>query len=127
MNIIVCVKRVPDPEAPASLYRVDEAGQRFVPARSVPMLTSTYDESALEAALQLKDQHGGTITLLSLNAEDVSEWMQETLATGADDAILVQDPALAGGGSFAAAAGVPAPGGQKGGHDLILFGGPASG
>jgi electron transfer flavoprotein alpha/beta subunit len=126
MNIIVCVKRVPDPEAPASLYKVDDAGQRFVPARSVPLLTSTYDESALEAALQLKDQHGGTVTLLSLSAEDVSEWMQETLATGADEAVLVQDPALAGGDSFAAAAVLAAAVRKIGDYDLILCGRQAS-
>ena len=71
MHIAVLVKRVPDPEAPASLFRVDDAGQRFVPARSVPWLTSTYDESALEAALQLKEQHAATVTLLSLAAEGI--------------------------------------------------------
>src|SRR5687767_13358624 len=86
MDLIGCVKRVPDPEAPATLFQVDEAGQRLVPARSVPWLTSTYDESGLEAALQLKDQHGGKVTLLSLSADDVTEWLQEAMATGADDA-----------------------------------------
>ncbi len=126
MNIIVCVKRVPDPEAPASQYRVDEAGQRFVPARSVPLLTSTYDESALEAALQLKDQHGGTVTLLSLNAEDVTEWLQETLATGADEAVLVQDAGLAAGDSFAAAEVLAAAIRKIGDYDLVLCGRQAS-
>jgi electron transfer flavoprotein alpha/beta subunit len=126
MNIIVCVKRVPDPEAPASLFRVDEAGQRLLPARSVPLLTSTYDESALEAALQLKDQHGGTVTLLSLAGDDVSEWLQETLATGADEAVLVHDPELASGDSFATAEVLASAVRKVGEYDLVLCGRQAS-
>ncbi|MBI4492619.1 MAG: electron transfer flavoprotein subunit beta/FixA family protein [Chloroflexi bacterium] len=126
MDIIVCVKRVPDPEAPASLFRVDAAGQKLVPARSVPRLTSTYDESALEAALQLRDQHGGTITLLSLAGEDVSEWLQEALATGADEAILVRDADLAGGDSFATAEALASAIRRIGACDLVLCGRQAS-
>ncbi|HLI27145.1 MAG TPA: electron transfer flavoprotein subunit beta/FixA family protein [Chloroflexota bacterium] len=126
MNIVVCVKRVPDPEAPASLYRIDETGQRLVPARSVPWLTSTYDESALEAALQLKDAHGGTVTLLSLAADDVSEWLQEVLATGADEAVLIQDAALAGGDSFVVASVLAAGIRKLGAVDLVLCGRQAS-
>jgi electron transfer flavoprotein alpha/beta subunit len=126
MHVVVLVKRVPDPEAPASLFRVDDAGQRLVPARSVPWLTSTYDESALEAALQLKDQHGATVTLLSLAADDVTEWLQETLATGADEAILVQDAALAGGDSFATAEALAAALRKLDDVDLVLCGRQAS-
>lgn len=126
MNIVVCVKRVPDPEAPASLYKVDEASQRLVPARSVPWLTSTYDESALEAALQLKDAHGGTVTLLSLAADDVTEWLQEVLATGADEAVLVQDAALAAGDGFAVATTLAAAIRKLGPVDLVLCGRQAS-
>ena len=126
MQVVVLVKRVPDPDAPASLFRVDDAGQRLVPARSVPWLTSTYDESALEAALQLKKQHGATVTLLSLAADDVTEWLQETLATGADEAVLVQDAALASGDSFATAAVLAAALRKLGDVDLVLCGRQAS-
>lgn len=126
MHIVVLVKRVPDPEAPASLFRVDDAGQHFVPARSVPWLTSTYDESALEAALQLKDQHAATVTLLSLAPDDVTEWLQETLATGADEAILVHDAALACGDSFVTAEVLAAALRKLDGVDLVLCGRQAS-
>ncbi|HZU05482.1 MAG TPA: electron transfer flavoprotein subunit beta/FixA family protein [Chloroflexota bacterium] len=126
MRIIVCLKRVPDPEAPASLFRIDETGQRLVAARSVPRLTSTYDESALEAALQLKDQHGAQVTLLSLAGEDVSEWLQETLATGADEAVLVQDAELAEGDSFVTAAVLASAIRKLGAYDLVLCGRQAS-
>lgn len=126
MDIIVCVKRVPDPEAPATLYKIDEAGGRLVPARSVPLLTSTYDESALEAALQLRDKHGGKITLLSLSGEDVTEWLQETMATGADEAVLIQDRGLAGGDGFATAQALRAAIKKIGAFDLVLCGRQAS-
>ena len=120
MNIVVCVKRVPDPEAPTSLFRVDAAGERLVAAPSVRRLTSPYDESALEAALQLRDQHGGKVTLLSLAAEDVREWLQEALATGADEAILVQDRELASGDGFATASVLVSALRKIGAYDLVL-------
>jgi len=126
MKMVVCVKRVPDPEAPPSLYKVDPGGQRLVPARSVPWLTSTYDESALEAALQLRDEAGGTVTLLTLDGQDVTEWLQETMATGADEAILVQDAGLAGGDSFATAEVLARAIRKLGEPDLILCGRQAS-
>lgn len=126
MHIVVCVKRVPDPEAPASLFRLDASGQRLVPAPSVPWLTSTYDESALEAALQLKEAHGGSVTLLSLAADDVTEWLQEVLATGADEAVLVQDAALAAGDSLVVASALAAAIRKLGAVDLVLCGRQAS-
>ena len=126
MNIVVCVKRVPDPEAPATLYKLDAAAGRLVPARSVPWLTSTYDESALEAALQLKDAVGGQVTLVSLASEEVTEWLQEVLATGADEAVLVQDAALAAGDDFTVAATLAAAIRKLGDVDLVLCGRQAS-
>lgn len=126
MKIVVCVKRVPDPEAPPTLYRVDPGGQRLVPARSVPWLTSTYDESALEAALQLRDKAGGSITLLTVDAQDVTEWLQETMATGADEAVLVQDSRLAGGDGFATAEVLARAIRKLGQPDVILCGRQAS-
>lgn len=125
MNIIVCVKRVPDPEAPASLFKI-EGGQKLAAARSVPWLTSTYDESALEAALQLRDQVGGKVTLLSLAGDDVTEWLQEALATGADEAVLVQERSLACGDSFATAEALAAAIQHLGAWDLVLCGRQAS-
>lgn len=126
MNIAVCVKRVPDPEAPATLFRVDEHGHHLVAARSVPRLTSTYDESALEAALLLREQHGGKVTLLSVAGDDVTEWLLETMATGADDAVLVQDAQLANADGFQTATALAAAIRKVGDVDLVLCGRQAS-
>lgn len=126
MNIVVCVKRVPDPEAPATLFKVDEAAGKLIAARSVPRLTSTYDESAIEAALQLRDKHGGKITLLSLAGEDVTEWLQEAMATGADEAVLVQDAQLANADGFAIAEVLAAAIRKLGPFDLVVCGRQAS-
>ncbi len=122
MNIVVCLKRVPDPEAPPSQFSVDATAQKLVPARSVPMLTSPYDESAVEAALQLREKHGGKITLLSLSGDDVCEWLQDALATGSDEAILVRDPELASGDGISTAEVLAAAAKKIGDYDLIICG-----
>src|SRR2546430_12929100 len=54
-----------------------------------------YDEHATEAGLRLREQFGGTVTLVSVGAERVKEALRTGLAMGADDALLVSDPALA--------------------------------
>jgi hypothetical protein len=66
VKAVAHVKRVPDPEAPASLSRIDATGQRAMEARSAPLLTTTHGESALGAALQRPEGRGGTFTLLGI-------------------------------------------------------------
>ncbi len=126
MKIVVCIKRVPDPEAPPTQFRIDDQGQHLVPAKSVPRLTSTYDESALEAALRLREQSGGTVTLLSAAAEDVTEWLAEAMATGADSAVLVRSADLADADGLRTAAALAAAIRRLGNVDLVLCGRQAS-
>ena len=52
MHIVVCVKQVPNPEAAFSMFRVDEAAKKVVPASGLQMVMSPFDEQALEAARQ---------------------------------------------------------------------------
>ena len=54
MNIIVCIKQVTDPEAPASSYVIDTQAKK-VTMKGVPPVISPFDENALEAALRIKD------------------------------------------------------------------------
>lgn len=92
MNIIVCVKQVPDTEAPIRIKPdgsgIDETGLNLV--------MNYYDEHATEAGLRLRDQFGGTVTLVSVGPERAKETLRTGLAMGADEAILVGDPALEG-------------------------------
>lgn len=122
MRIIVCVKQVPDPEAPAGSFTPDPLGQRVVVRRGVSQVLSTYDENAIEAALRIKDSQGGTVTLLAVGPPQWADFLIEAMGTGADEAYLLSDPAFQGADSFATA-GILAKGIQKlGEYDLVLFG-----
>jgi len=61
-----------------------------------PLVINPWDEFAVEAALQLKEKHGGTVTVISVGGENEKEAIKHALAMGADDAILITDPALSG-------------------------------
>ncbi|MDP2936003.1 MAG: electron transfer flavoprotein subunit beta/FixA family protein [Dehalococcoidia bacterium] len=122
MRIIVCVKQVPDPEAPAGSFTPDPQSQRVVVRRGVSQVLSTYDENAIEAALRLKDSQGGTVTLLAVGPPQWADFLIEAMGTGADQAFLLSDAAFQGADSFTTA-GILAKGIQKlGEYDLVLFG-----
>jgi electron transfer flavoprotein beta subunit len=88
MKIVVCVKQVPDSTA----KMVVEQGK--VTWGDAPLVMNPWDEYAVEAALQQKEALGGTITVLSIGDESTKETLKRALAMGADDAILINDPAL---------------------------------
>jgi electron transfer flavoprotein beta subunit len=90
VNIVVCIKQVPDPEVPASVYRIDEGGKRVLVPGAPPVL-SPFDENALEAALQLKDEHEGKITVISMGQGLSKATLRKSLAAGADELILLED------------------------------------
>ncbi|MEO6397126.1 MAG: electron transfer flavoprotein subunit beta/FixA family protein, partial [Tepidiformaceae bacterium] len=97
MNIIVCVKQIPDPETPAASFRVDEAAKKVIPAQGIAPVVNPYDPQATEAALRLKDATGGGhITVISLGAETARDAIKHALAMGADEGVLITDPALDG-------------------------------
>jgi electron transfer flavoprotein beta subunit len=103
MRIVVCVKQVLDPEMPVSSFKVDRAERRAIPPQGVPPVLSSYDENALEAALRLKDEHGATVVVLSAGAKLARPVLMRALAAGADELVLIEDPALDSADSFAAA------------------------
>lgn len=99
MKIVVCVKHVPDPNLP---MRVDPATRRLVrdPAQSV---LDTADEYGVEAGLRLVEQHGGEVVALSMGPPAAEEALRRAMAMGAERAILITDPALAGSDALATA------------------------
>ena len=67
MDIIVCVKQIPDPETPSAAFKVDAAANKVVPAQGMAPVISPFDAQAVEAALRIKDAQGsGKITVLSM-------------------------------------------------------------
>ena len=94
VNIIVCVKQVVDPEAPPSAFTIDEAAKRVVAAPGVPPVVNGFDENAVEAALRIKDEVGGTVTTLSVGSGFESDVVKKPLSMGCDEMVLVDDERL---------------------------------
>lgn len=103
INIVVCVKQVYDPEAPASTFRIDAEAKRALPPKGSPPALSPFDANALEAALKIKDQHEAAVTVLSLGGSLAKPVLQQTLASGADELIMLQDEVFDGLDGFATA------------------------
>lgn len=88
MRIVVCMKQVPD-----TASRLEVRGGALQPVRSgVEGVVNPFDEFALEAALQLRDEAGGEVILLTLAAGSVEETIFHGLAMGADSAHVVTIP-----------------------------------
>jgi electron transfer flavoprotein beta subunit len=96
MEITVCIKQVPR----QAEIRWEEGRWSFA-RQGVPGLINPQDLEALEMALQLKETHGGKITVLSMGPAQAEESLMEALAMGADRAVLISDPALAGSDTLA--------------------------
>jgi electron transfer flavoprotein beta subunit len=123
INIICCVKQVPDPETPASAFKVDEAAKKVLPAAGISPVISQFDAIAVEAALRVRDaEGGGQITVLSLGPQSAREVIKVGLAMGADEGVLLDDPALFDGDSYATAVALTAAINKIGGADLVLCG-----
>lgn len=92
MNVVVCVKHVPDTEAAVRLRAdgrgIEESGLNFV--------LNYYDEHGVEEALRIKERLGGTVTLVTAGPARAVEGLRAGLAMGADAAVHIQDAALAG-------------------------------
>jgi electron transfer flavoprotein beta subunit len=94
-HIVCCVKQVPDPEAPASQFKVDEAAKKVLPAPGIQPVPSQFDTIGVEAALRVKDKIADTtITVLTLGPDSYRDTIKHCLAMGADEGVHINDPAL---------------------------------
>ena len=122
MNIIVCVKQVSDPEAPPSAFKIDAGANKVVPPPGMAPVISTFDEYAVEAALRVKEKAGGKITVLSMGTNLLRDVVKKPLSMGADDLVLLEDPAFNDGDSFANAYALSRAIQKIGQFDLVLCG-----
>ena len=120
LRIIVCAKQIPDPEAPLSDVSVDTENKEVIV--DAPLVINPFDENALEAALRLKEDVGGTITVLSLGKKLSDTVLRKTLAAGADELILLQDSAFEKLDSHSTALALADAIRKIGEYDLILTG-----
>ena len=121
-NMIVCVKQIADPEAPAGSFRVDDVAKTVSPAAGVSQVVSPFDEQAVEAALRIKDVHGGKISALSLGKGFVMDVIKKPLSMGSDELILLQDPAFEGADSRSTAYALAMAIKKIGEYDIIFCG-----
>jgi electron transfer flavoprotein beta subunit len=121
VNIIVCIKQVFDPEAPASAYQIDAEARRVI-LKGVPPVLSPFDENALEAALRIKDAHEGKVTVISAGRNLSKAVLMKSLAVGADELLLLEDSAFEEMDSYATAFILASAIRKLGQYDLILTG-----
>lgn len=97
MKIVVLVKQVPDTAADKRL----DPDTLAVDRGAVDGLINEMDEFAIEEALQLIEKHGGEVTVVSMGPEDATDAYKKALQMGADKAVFLTDPALAGSDALA--------------------------
>ncbi len=116
MNAIVCIKQVPDTEAPVKL----QGGQLAL--AGMPLMLNAFDEYAIEEALLLREKFGGKVTALCMGPAEASEALKKALAMGVDEAVLLSDPAFEGADAWATAYTLAAAIRKIGEYDIVLFG-----
>ena len=89
MNIIVCIKRVPDTGA-----RLDIEKDGLQIRTGVPWILNPFDEFAVEEAIRIKERFGGMVTLITAGTDGGEEVLRRGIASGADDAFYIKDPLL---------------------------------
>lgn len=85
MDIIVCIKQVPDT---TTVIQIDGSGKDIV-RDGITQIISPYDEFAIEEALKLQEANGGSVTLLTVGPDSAKEALRSGLAMGADEAVHV--------------------------------------
>lgn len=122
MNIIVCVKQVPDPEIPLAKFRINPEAKRVIPPEGIPPVISPFDEQAVEAALRIKGQQESKITVLTMGSASAKDVVKHALSMGADEGVLVSDASFNGSDSFSVAYILTKAIEKIGGYDLVLCG-----
>lgn len=96
MNIVVCIKQVPD----TAEVRINPETNTLV-REGVPGIINPYDLHALEAALQIREKVGGKVTALTMGPPQAEEALREAVSMGVDEVRLVSDRAFAGADTLA--------------------------
>ncbi len=117
MNIVVCVKQVPDTAVERTLRAEDSLLDRATPDGVI----NEIDEYAIEEGLLLAEAHGGEVTILSMGPEKANESIRKALSMGADKAVHLVDDQLAGSDALATSLALATVLGRIG-FDLVILG-----
>lgn len=111
MNIIICIKSV-----------ITRAPEGEIARTALSSELNPFDRPALTVARKLRDEQGGNLTALSMGPDFAADALYEALALGADRAVLLSDPALAGSDTLATSTALAAALKKLQPFDLVLFG-----
>ena len=100
MDVIVCIKRVP--EVAEVELRIDQSGKGIKEGGLVFSLND-WDNYALEEAVRIREKYGGKVTAITVGPEESEDVLRRALALGADEAIRITDPSLEGSDGYAIA------------------------
>jgi len=117
MKIIVCLKQVPN----TTEIRIDPVTNTLI-REGVESILNPFDTYAIEEAVRLREQHGGTITAISMGPPQVESALREAISLGVDDIILLSDRKFAGADTWATSYTLAAAIRKIGDFDLILTG-----
>jgi len=117
MKIVVCIKQVPDTVD----VKIDPKTGNLI-REGLPVIINPDDKVGIEAALQIKEQMGGTVTVISMGPPQADVALRETLAMGCDEAILVSGREFGGSDTYATSAILAAAIRKFGSYDLIITG-----
>ncbi|MEW6052775.1 MAG: electron transfer flavoprotein subunit beta/FixA family protein [Nitrospirota bacterium] len=96
MNIIICIKQVPDS---AEVKINPETGTMV--REGVPSIINPFDMHAIEAGLQIRERAGGKVTVITMGPPQAESALRDAIAMGADEAVLLSDRAFAGSDTWA--------------------------
>lgn len=116
MNIIVCIKQVPD----TSEVRLDPVTNTLI-RDGVPSIINPDDKAGIEMALRLKEENGGCVTVISMGPPQADVAIREALAMGCDKGVLISDRAFGGADTWATSSTLAAAL-KKLDYDLIITG-----
>ena len=117
MNIIVCIKQVPD----TTEVKINPETGTLI-REGVPSIVNPFDTYAIEEGLRLKEEFGGKVTVISMGPPQAVEALKEAVAMGADEAVLLSDRAFAGSDTWATAYTLAKAIHKCGAFDMILCG-----
>jgi electron transfer flavoprotein beta subunit len=117
MKLLVCIKQVPD----AKDVRLDPATNTLT-REGVESIMNPYDRHALEEAVAIREQVGGTVTVITMGPPQAEAVLREAIACGADEGVLVSDRSFAGADTWATAYTLAYAAQTLGSFDLFLCG-----
>ncbi|MFH1868684.1 MAG: electron transfer flavoprotein subunit beta/FixA family protein [Candidatus Omnitrophota bacterium] len=121
MNIIVCIKQVPD----TTNVRIDPETNTLI-RQGVESIINPFDMYAIEEAIRIKEKLGGKVIVVTMGPPQAESALREAVSMGVDEAVLVSDRAFAGSDTWATSYTLAAAIKKLGPFDIILCGKQAS-